>query len=53
MYDNTVIAIYGDHQGMNKETPSVQWKMTDFLGKEYDYDADAECSVHHSYSRIK
>ena len=38
MYDNTVIAIYGDHQGMNKETPSVQWKMTDFLGKEYDYD---------------
>lgn len=33
MYDNTVIAIYGDHQGMNKETPSVQWKMTDFLGK--------------------
>ena len=29
MYDNTVIAIYGDHQGMNKETPSVQWKMTD------------------------
>lgn len=38
MYDNTVIAIYGDHQGMNKETPSVRWKMTDFLGKEYDYD---------------
>ena len=38
MYDNTVIAIYGDHQGMNKETASVEWKMSEFLGREYDYD---------------
>ncbi|MDD7208509.1 MAG: LTA synthase family protein [Lachnospiraceae bacterium] len=38
LYDNTVIAIYGDHQGMNMETPSVSSKMTKFLGKKYDYD---------------
>lgn len=38
MYDNTMIVIYGDHQGMNLETPAVKSKMSDFLGKEYDYD---------------
>lgn len=38
MYDNTMIVIYGDHQGMNKETPLVKQKMSLFLGKEYDFD---------------
>lgn len=38
LYDDTVIAIYGDHQGMNIETPSVKRQMSAFLGKEYDYD---------------
>lgn len=38
MYDNTMIVIYGDHQGMNMETPAVYSKMSDFLGKEYNYD---------------
>ncbi len=38
MYDNTMIVIYGDHQGMNLETPSVQYSVSKFLGKEYDYD---------------
>lgn len=38
MYENTMIVIYGDHQGMNKETISVKNKMTKFLGKTYDYD---------------
>ena len=38
MYDNTMIVIYGDHQGMNKETPLVKQKMSMYLGKEYDYD---------------
>lgn len=38
LYENTMIIIYGDHQGMNMETPSVKSKMSQFLGKEYNYD---------------
>ncbi len=38
MYDNTVIALYGDHQGLNKETYQVQQSMSNYLGREYDYD---------------
>lgn len=38
MYEDTMIVIYGDHQGMNKETPAVEEKMSGFLGKIYDYD---------------
>ncbi|MDO5147326.1 MAG: LTA synthase family protein [Eubacteriales bacterium] len=38
MYENTMIVIYGDHQGMNMETPSVKTRMTQFLGKEYHFD---------------
>lgn len=38
MYENTMIVFYGDHQGMNMETAAVKIKMTQFLGKEYNYD---------------
>ena len=38
MYDNTMIVIYGDHQGMNLETRAVRYKMSKFLGKEYNYE---------------
>ena len=38
LYENTMIIIYGDHQGMNMETPSVKSKMSEFLEKEYNYD---------------
>lgn len=38
LYENTMIVIYGDHQGMNKETVSVYNQMTRFLGKSYDFD---------------
>lgn len=38
MYEDTMIVIYGDHQGLNLETPSVKLSMSRFLGKEYDYD---------------
>ncbi len=38
MYDNTMIVIYGDHQGMNLETRAVRYKMSEFLGKEYNYE---------------
>lgn len=38
MYENTMIVIYGDHQGMNKETSTVKQKMSMYLEKEYDFD---------------
>ena len=38
LYENTVIALYGDHQGLNKETLSVSTKMKELLGRTYDYD---------------
>lgn len=38
LYENTMIVIYGDHQGMNMEAAAVKSKMSQFLGKEYNYD---------------
>ena len=38
LYEDTMIVIYGDHQGMNMETPSVKSRMSAFLGKEYNFD---------------
>ena len=38
LYDNSMIVIYGDHQGLNKETLEVSLSMMDYLGKEYDFD---------------
>lgn len=38
MYENTVIAMYGDHHGMLNEYPDVKASMEKFLGREYDYD---------------
>ncbi len=38
MYDNSIIVIYGDHQGLNMETQAVKEKMTSYLGKEYNFD---------------
>lgn len=38
LYDNTMIVIYGDHQGLNKETYDVKLSMTDYLDKEYDFE---------------
>lgn len=38
LYDNTMIVIYGDHQGLNKETASVYSHTTRYLGKPYDFD---------------
>ena len=38
LYDNTMIVIYGDHQGLNKETTEIRESMTAYLGKEYDFD---------------
>lgn len=38
MYDNTVIAIYGDHHGLNCGMDDVQDRVSTFLGHLYDYD---------------
>ena len=38
IYDNTVIALYGDHHGLNSTMVENKERMTEFLGKEYDFD---------------
>lgn len=38
MYENTVIALYGDHHGLNCKDEENYELMTHFLGTEYDYD---------------
>ncbi len=38
LYDNTIIALYGDHHGMNCGMHVVQGQMSDFIGRIYDYD---------------
>lgn len=38
LYDNTIIAIYGDHHGLNCLDDENYERMTEFLGYEYDYD---------------
>lgn len=38
LYDNTVIALYGDHHGLNSGMDDVNPDMTEYLGVPYDYD---------------
>lgn len=38
LYDDTVIAIYGDHHALNKNMDNNQENMEEYLGREYDYD---------------
>lgn len=38
LYDNTVIALYGDHHGLNCGMEDVQEDVTAFIGRHYDYD---------------
>jgi phosphoglycerol transferase MdoB-like AlkP superfamily enzyme len=38
MYDNTIIAMYGDHHGLKYNKPGVYERMTEYLGYSYDYD---------------
>lgn len=48
MYDNTVIAMYGDHHGMLNEYPEVKASMEKHLDKAYDYDEmlNVPCIIH-------
>lgn len=38
LYDNTVIAIYGDHFGISSKKEDVWQNVTDFIGRPYDFD---------------
>lgn len=38
LYDNTVIAMYGDHHGLNCGMEDVQEDVSAYLGRHYDYD---------------
>lgn len=38
LYENTVIAIYGDHHGLNCGMDDVQERVSEFIGRNYDYD---------------
>lgn len=38
LYDNSIIIMYGDHHGLNKDMDDNDVYMGRFLGKEYDYD---------------
>ena len=38
LYDNSIIVMYGDHYGLNKQNPEYEQLVTDYLGREYGYD---------------
>ncbi len=38
LYEDTVIAFYGDHHGLNVNMDNNKEIMTEYLGREYDYD---------------
>ncbi|MBE5927823.1 MAG: LTA synthase family protein [Lachnospiraceae bacterium] len=38
LYDNSIIVLYGDHHGLNKDMDDNDIYMSRFIGKEYDYD---------------
>ena len=38
LYDNSIIAMYGDHTGLTKADLIIKRSMDRYLGKEYDYD---------------
>lgn len=38
LYENSVIAFYGDHFGLSKSDTDLSKRVTEFLGFDYDYD---------------
>ena len=38
LYDDSVIALYGDHFGLTKSDPAIAERVSAFLGYDYDYD---------------
>lgn len=38
LYEDSLVALYGDHFGLSKSDEQIAKKVTEFLGFEYDYD---------------
>jgi phosphoglycerol transferase MdoB-like AlkP superfamily enzyme len=38
LYDNSIIALYGDHMGLPKTDSEINESVSRFIGKEYDFD---------------
>lgn len=38
LYENTIIAMYGDHHGLNVKMDNNEMIVSEYLGKQYDYD---------------
>ncbi len=38
LYDNSIIALYGDHMGLPKSDEEIYESVSRFIGKDYDYD---------------
>lgn len=38
LYDNTIIALYGDHHGLNSTMDNNEVIVSEYLGKNYDFD---------------
>ncbi len=38
LYDNSIIAIYGDHMGLPKTDAEINESVSRFIGKDYDFD---------------
>ncbi|TAH74914.1 MAG: hypothetical protein EWM47_01155 [Anaerolineaceae bacterium] len=55
LYDNTVIAFYGDHHGLNCGMEDVRESVSKFIGRIYDYDEmlNVPMLIHIPNSNIK
>lgn len=55
LYDNTVIALYGDHHGLNCGMDDVIDQVSAFIGRTYDYDEmlNVPMMIHVPGSKVK
>lgn len=45
LYDNSIIAIYGDHFGLSPNDPEIDASLSNFLGKKYNFDTMMNVSL--------
>ncbi len=38
LYENSIIVMYGDHYGLNKQSPEYEELVSEYLGREYGYE---------------
>lgn len=55
LYEDTVIALYGDHHGLNSGMKDVNESVSNFIGRDYDYDEmlNVPLIIHLPKSNIK